>query len=219
VYTEARTRFFEKELLKEVGRISSEFSHELRGALQIVKNFVYLIEMNPNETSVFPEINEAITRITTILDGFREYYKGIEVLRLDENINSVVEQALAEFEAPLNVRVNVSLDPKLSDAHIDPIKIKKVLHILLRTAVDAMPNGGNLTVEVVVRVTDTGEAIPEEVVDAIFRPFGSAARDGDGLSLATCWSIVGRHDGDISFESKEGEGTAFTVKLPKEKLD
>ena len=68
--TEARTRFFEKELLKEVGRISSEFSYELRGALQIVKNFVYLIEMNPNETSVFPEINEAITRITTILDGF-----------------------------------------------------------------------------------------------------------------------------------------------------
>jgi signal transduction histidine kinase len=184
------------------------------------------MEINPNEDSVFPEINKAITRITTILDGFREYYKGIEVLRLDENINSVVEQALAEFEAPLNVRVNVSLDPKLSDAHIDPIKIKKVLHILLRTAVDAMPNGGNLTVEtgeaekeVVVRVTDTGEAIPEEVVDAIFRPFGSAARDGDGLSLATCWSIVGRHDGDISFESKEGEGTAFTVKLPKEKLD
>lgn len=226
MYTEARTRFFEKELLKEVGRISSEFSHELRGALQIVKNFVYLIEMNPNETSVFPEINEAITRITTILDGFQEYYKGIEVLRLDENINSVVEQALTEYEAPSNVRVNVSLDPKVSDAHIDLRKIKKVLHILLRTAVDAMPDGGNLTVEteeakkdVVVRVTDTGEAIPEEVVDAIFRPFGSAARDGDGLSLATCWSLVVGHDGDISFESKEGEDIAFIVKLPKEKLD
>lgn len=53
----------------------------------------------------------------------------------------------------------------------------------------------------------------------IFRSFGSAARDGDGLSMATCWSIVVGHDRDISFESKEGEGTAFTVKLPKEKLD
>jgi signal transduction histidine kinase len=226
VETETRTRLFEKELLKEVGRISSEFSHDIRGALQIVRNFVYLLEMDPHDTSLFPEINEAVTRITTLLDGFREYYKGIEVLRLDENINSVVEQALAEFEAPSNVRVNVSLDPKLSDAHIDPMKMKKLLHILFRTAVDAMPDGGNLTVEteeaekeVVVKVTDTGEAIPNEVVDVIFRPFGSAARDGDGLSLATCWSIVVGHDGDISFESKEGEGTAFTVKLPKEKLD
>lgn len=151
-----------------MGRISSEFSHDVRGALQIVRNFVYLLEMDPHETSLYPEINKAITRITTILDGFREYYKGIEVPRLDENINSIVKQALAEFEAPSNVRVNVSLDPKLGDAHIDPMKMKKVLHILFFTAVDAMPDGGNLTVEteeaekeVVFRVTDTGEAIPD----------------------------------------------------------
>ncbi len=123
-------------------------------------------------------------------------------------------------------KVDVSLDPRLGNAHIDPMKIKKIIHILLSAAVDAMPDGGNLTVEteeaegeVVVRVTDTGEAISEDVSDAIFRPFGFAARDGDGLSLATCRSIVVGHDGDISFESKEGEGTAFTVKLPKEKLD
>ncbi len=182
--------------------------------------------MDPNDASVFPEIKGAVTRITTILDSFREYYKRIEVLRLDVNINSVVEQALAEFETPSNVKVDVSLDPRIGDAHIDPMKMKKVLHILLSIAVDAMPDGGNLTVEteetegeVIVRVTDTGKAIPEDVADAIFKPFGSAARDGHSLSLATCWSIVVGHDGGISFESKEGEGTAFTVKLPKEKLD
>ncbi len=74
--TEGSTRLFEKELLMEVGKISTELSHELGGALQIVGNFVYLLEMDPNDASVFSEIKGAVTRITTILDSFREYYKG-----------------------------------------------------------------------------------------------------------------------------------------------
>ncbi|MGB9622647.1 MAG: sensor histidine kinase, partial [Candidatus Bathyarchaeia archaeon] len=83
------------------------------------------------------------------------------------------------------------------------------------------PNGGGITIssslegdELFIRVSDTGVGIPKEYMSEIFRPFFTTKPKGQGLGLSVCKRIVEAHNGSISVESKVGEGTTFTIKLP-----
>ena len=96
------------------------------------------------------------------------------------------------------------------------------LNIMLN-AIDAMPDGGTLTVRtahdsadgmVVVEIGDTGEGIPEDRLDKIFNPFFTTRSTGTGLGLAIVQQIILEHNGRIKVRSRLGEGTAFTVSLP-----
>jgi len=219
--TREGVREFEGVLLTEIRRISSELSHDLRGALQIVRNCTYLLKMDPEDESVIDQIDGAVKQATTILDDFREYYTGHEVNVIDAKLNSLVEQALIGVEIPQGLKVKAALDQAIEGFPMDPTKMKRVFTHLIRSAVNAMPNGGTLTIEtkdasdaVMISVADTGEQIPEELRGDLLKPYGSRSRDGNGLSLPSCSRIVEVHGGKLSFESS-GEGTTFTIVLPK----
>jgi signal transduction histidine kinase len=219
---ELATRLMEKELFEEIGRISSELAHDLRSPIQTIRNCVYLLEQDPEDLSPLAQINDAVRYASSILDGFREFYRGHEIFRSKTPFNSIVEHALIDVEIPSGVKVKMSLDPEIGDVSVDPTKMRRVFYNLIKNAVEAMPDGGNLTIEtqdmsenIVAIVSDTGTGIPEDVRDGLFKPFGSKKRDGNGLGLPSCRRIVVAHGGEISFESGDGRGTAFTVVIPK----
>jgi len=110
---------------------------------------------------------------------------------------------------------------EIADVMADPEQLKQVFVNLISNAVQAMPDGGTLTIEtgqenefVFVRFTDTGAGIAPEVLGRVFDPFVSTRDDGTGLGLTIVHRIVDDHDGHMEVSSEPGAGTVFTVWLP-----
>jgi PAS domain S-box-containing protein len=131
------------------------------------------------------------------------------------------------------VRASFTLAPDLWACHYDEARIAQVVQNLVLNAMQAMPGGGGLAIiaenvwlpadhfrhlapgrYVRIALRDQGHGIPREHLSRVFDPFFTTKQKGSGLGLATCWSIVQRHDGHIDVESKQGEGTTFTIYLP-----
>ena len=212
----------EKELFEEIGRISSELAHDLRGPLQTIINCTYLLEKDITEKELLGHIKEAVRYASSLLDSFRDYYSGHEISRATTSLDQIVGLVLNDAIIPQNVETNVALDHEIGLVQIDPAKIRRALYNLVKNAVEAMPGGGRLIVETedggdvfLIRVRDTGVGIPEDIRAALFKPFGSKKPGGSGLGLPSCRRVVVAHGGEITFESEIGRGTTFTVVLPK----
>jgi signal transduction histidine kinase len=119
------------------------------------------------------------------------------------------------------VELRSVLEPGLPSVVIDRNAMKQVFINLLMNGMQAMPDGGELMVyaysdegSVVIEVTDTGEGIPEELIEKIWQIYYSRRRTGTGLGLPTARRIVEELDGTITVLSEPGKGTRFTIRLP-----
>jgi len=123
------------------------------------------------------------------------------------------------------VRMMVEAPDDLPTMMIDKDQIKQMLLNLVGNGIDAIPNGGDVTVrahtrsgggQVAIEVADNGVGIPEENLSKLFTPFFTTKEmgKGTGLGLAIAYGIVKMHSGDISAQSEEGKGTTFTICLP-----
>jgi len=213
----------QKQLWEEIGRISSELAHDMRGPLQTITNSVYLIERRPNELDVYlPKIKGALGYATALLDSFREYYRGHELTLMNGNVNKVMESCIEDIQIPSTVKVVKKLDPNVQDTMFDTTKLRRAFWNLVKNGVEAMQDGGTLTLEsadmpteIVTKVIDTGTGIAENIQPKIFIAFGSKKRGGMGLGLAVAKRIVDAHGGRIYFETVVGKGTTFTIIIPK----
>ena len=209
------------EFQAEMTRVSSELAHDLRGPLQIITNSLFLMERKPGDTTYYPKIGDALKQATGILDAFREYYRGHEIMLMKGNVNKIIEKSLEDVVVPGGIVVSKSLDPAIPDTMLDLGKIKRDFAVLIKNAVEAMPNGGNLTVSsyvdggnILVRISDTGSGIPEAIRSKVFIAFGAKKRGGYGLALAAAKRNLEAMGGAISFETETGKGTTFTICLP-----
>ena len=209
-------------IIQEIKRISSELSHDLRGPLQIIRNCTYLLKLDPDDLNPTEDIDNAVSKITDMLNNFREYYRGNEINKYAMDFNPIMEQALKDVDISDTVKTVYRMNQDIGEIPIDPAKMKKSLYYLIKTAVDSMPDGGNLTVETKINeqtvdiiIADTGNAIPESQQGDILKPFGSKNRESTGLALPSCGLVIKAHGGTINFTSTE-EGTTFTVSLPKQ---
>jgi signal transduction histidine kinase len=205
----------------EMTRVSSELAHDLRGPLQTITNSLFLMERKPGDTTYFPKIGEALKHATSLLDAFRDYYRGHEITPMQGDLNKLLEKALEDIQIPSTIQISTDLSSSLPQIMLDLMKIKQVFSILIKNAVEAMPNGGRLVIStkisgdrVLATVSDTGIGIPESAHEKIFIAFGLKKKGGFGLGLAAAKNIVEAHGGSISFESEVGKGTTFTVAMP-----
>ncbi len=136
-------------------------------------------------------------------------------------IEKVIGDALSRTPIPENIELVKKLDADLPEVELDPDQIQQVLINMTTNAVQAMPEGGKLTIGarkkgefLEVEITDTGIGIPQEVRDKIFEPLFTSKAKGIGLGLAVCKSIIDRHEGQIEVTSEVGKGTTFNIKLP-----
>jgi two-component system, sporulation sensor kinase E len=176
-------------------------------------------------------IGEEVDRLNRIVVDFLFAVKPMDTVLADGDINPVIEDLLAFVRPELDqagIRIEPDLAPALPRLRIDERYIKQALLNLVKNAAAAMPDGGVLHVEtlcaadeVVVRISDTGTGIADDVMDKIFEPYFTTKPFGTGLGLTIVFKIVKEHFGDIAVSSRVGEGTSVTISLPvpqKEKI-
>jgi signal transduction histidine kinase len=124
-----------------------------------------------------------------------------------------------------NIHCHSEFAPDLPLAYADPRTFEQVLLNLITNALQAMPDGGTISItidqlnspqgkQIQLKIADTGPGIPEEVIDRIFDPFFTTKTDGTGLGLAISRRILSAHKGTLSVESFTDAGTVFTITVP-----
>ena len=139
------------------------------------------------------------------------------------NFNSLAAEALKLMEPQLaraRVETRLELDPRLRPVRADAEQMTGVLRNLVLNAIDAMGNGGTLTVRTItfpagvrVEVSDTGQGLTREECERLFTPYYTTKTHGTGLGLAIVQSVVSDHGGRISVESEPGKGATFRIDL------
>jgi signal transduction histidine kinase/DNA-binding response OmpR family regulator len=226
------------ERLKALGQMAAGVAHDFNNVLNGVMGRAQLLLLElakpksdadylRSELKVIEEISsqgaETVKRIQDF-SGIRNDLPGEAI-----DINDIVRNAVSitqpkwknECEATgLRIEVRTELGD-LPDTAGNSYEISQVLHNLIFNAVDAMPGGGQLTIEtsregkfIRLDVADTGVGMSENVRSRIFEPFFSTKEEGNGLGLSVIHGIVSRYGGKISVESEEGKGTRFIVRIP-----
>lgn len=210
------------ERMVTAGRISSMVGHDLRGPLQTIKNSLYMMEHHPEKRDeMLKLIDSSVDYAVEMLEELRARTQEDKLRRQDTDLRYLLRRAVAEASVPENVDLDVSLGDGLGSIVVDPTQIRRVIDNLIRNAVEAMPDGGKLTVssevqgeDVELRVSDTGVGISEDELGNLFKPFYTTKSRGMGLGLVYCKRAVEAHGGTISVDSEVDKGTTFTVRLP-----
>ena len=164
-------------------------------------------------------MNTDIERLSRLLAEVRGYSRHIRLELRRTRLTHVVEDVLRLQVLGGHIQVERSFGAKLPEIVADADKLKQVFLNLFKNAVEAMPEGGVLTIrgesrerDVFVQVIDTGSGIAEGVDP--FQPFRTTKREGTGLGLAIVKEIVAAHGGTLSYVSQAGQGTTFNLTLP-----
>lgn len=226
--TEMQERLLRQEKLAVLGQLAGGMGHELRNPLGVIGNSVYYLNMKLKDAGEKVKkhldiLQGQVQRANKIISDLLEFSRAKPPSLVEYDPNSIIIDTLAEIKIPENISVESQLDKKLPKIQMDPDQIRRVFINIISDAVQAMPEGGRLDintgvkgdfVEIILR--DTGEGIPEENIHKIFEPLFSTRARGIGLGLTIVKGIIDSHKGVIGVESKVGEGTTFTIKLPLE---
>ncbi len=169
-------------------------------------------------------LSREVSRLEGILDDFLRFARGGQINRAPHDICQLVRDTLDFLEPELEaagVRLHVDLPSQLPLVMLDPRALEQALVNLFRNAVQAMPDGGELIVQIrrqgsiaELSVTDTGVGMEPEELERCFDLYWSTKRDGTGLGLSTVARIIEEHQGRIDLVSEKGRGTSVTLVLP-----
>jgi PAS domain S-box-containing protein len=220
---EKRTQeLLEAQQFAAAGRMASMVGHDLRSPLQSIKNAAYLMRRQPiRSEDMLNSIESSVDRALAMLEELRHQTRETPLKEEAVDLPEMVMSILKDTPMGEGIQVDMRLDPSIKVVRLDPMKIRRVFENLVRNALDAMPNGGRLTVETkaegdyfTVLVTDTGVGIPKENFPNLFKSFFTTKSNGLGLGLAYTQKAVEAHGGTVEVESEVGKGTTFKVRLP-----
>lgn len=226
---EAQENLLKSQRLAAIGEAAAMVGHDLRNPLQVIVNTLYLarkkLESSPNKSleDILETIGEQVGYINKIVSDLEDYSRPLKPKLEEVSLNQLINETLSTLTVPENVKVFVVIEndldfPKLI---VDPSFMKRVFTNLITNAIQAMPDGGQLTISAyetgeaaLISFKDTGVGIPKENLDKIFQPLFTTKSKGQGLGLAVCKRLIESLDGSIMVESEVGKGSTFTVKIP-----
>jgi signal transduction histidine kinase len=142
-------------------------------------------------------------------------------IKYNKKTEQLIIRSIESLKTPENIEISKVFQEDLKTVKTDPVFLKRVTTNLLTNAIQAMPKGGKIIIrafhkdsDVYIAIQDTGVGIPEENKTKIFPPLFTTKAQGQGFGLAVCKKLLEAQNGEITFESKEGKCTTFTIKLP-----
>lgn len=228
--------------LSTMGEMAAGFAHELNQPLAAINNYAQgcLRRLRGGErepTILFPaliQIGEQAERAGAIIRRIRRFVQKNDTEKSEIDVNAAIRGAAALLNNEAlqsGTRIRLNLDSSLPKAMADVIQIQQVVVNLARNAMEAMSSTDaqtrELTIETAlsadgrigVAVHDTGPGMPKANADRVFDPFFTTKRDGMGMGLSICRSIVEAHGGTLSGRSNDGDGTTFRFSLPAASSD
>jgi PAS domain S-box-containing protein len=168
-------------------------------------------------------LDSEIKRLDSVVKRFLDFMRPAELIRQETHLNHLLDE-VAAIAGPQMARAGVQLEidcPPIPAIYVDHGLLKQALLNLVYNAIEAMPNGGHLTLaasrqsdHVEISVTDTGVGIQPEHRARVFQLFFTTRPGGSGIGLASAYKIVQLHEGTIEFTSQAGRGTTFRIELP-----
>ena len=224
------------ERLAVVGSMAAQVAHEIRNPLGSISLNLDLVE---RELNVFANLNGSsanecrvllhemrsqVSRIRQVLQEYLRFARMPKSERAVVSLKGFLEEKL-NFVQPLldqkHVDLRRTLDPNLPPVCVDAEQLWEAVLNLIRNALDAMPDGGNLTVsaqkhgaEALISISDDGRGMTEEEARHLFVPFFTTKSDGTGLGLAYTQRVINEHGGRIDCATARGKGSTFSIQLP-----
>lgn len=230
-----RDRLVQAERVAAWRELARRLAHELKNPLfplQItVENLMRARELSPNEfDEVFRESTATLltelANLRTIIGRFSDFSKMPRPQLESVSVNSTLQQVAKSHEAQLAshvpaIALTLQLDSGSPMVEADPALLHRALSNLVLNAIDAMPEGGTLTLRsrtdasaACIEIGDTGLGMTPKECERLFTPYYTTKQHGTGLGLAIVQSVISDHGGKITAESSSGRGTTFRIELP-----
>nr|WP_319495529.1 ATP-binding protein [uncultured Desulfobacter sp.] len=217
-----------KEKLAAVGTLAAGVAHEVRNPLSSIKGyatyFSSLFDAQPDNKKAANIMAEEVDRVNRVISELLEFARPIKLELKKIRIFELVDKALRliKYEAdPAGIKISSSVEPDLPEVEVDKDRLTQVLLNVFINAIQAMPSGGTLTVNVKTvekslhfEISDTGGGISPQDQANIFNPYFTTKKSGTGLGLAIAFKIVETHGGTITIESLKDTGTTFVISIP-----
>ena len=226
-YKHMEDRLVQAERLAAVGNTVSHIAHEIKNPLAIIGGFARQLQkisgLDDKDRHKLEIIMEEVSRLEAMIAEMRDFVKRPATRKEPGDFEALLDEVTEMFEDTFEAQ-HVSLkrrqDPKTPLVSFDSQQMRQVIINLIKNALEAMPQGGELTLATRVKpphlevsISDTGQGMPPEVKANIFQPYFTTKEKGTGLGLAITQNILQEHGGSIAVDSAPGQGTTFTLKI------
>jgi two-component system, NtrC family, sensor histidine kinase PilS len=222
-----------KDRLAAVGRVAAGLAHEIRNPLGAMRGAIQVLQAGMDKDSSQAQLMDIVLResdrLNTIITNFLGYARPRSGEFSEVDLADVINDSMTLLRHSPDVRkfheIIEDMPKQPITAVVDAAGLKQVFWNLTRNAMQAMPNGGKLTVKLEampnnraqITFNDTGKGMPQQQVERLFEPFSQSTTGGTGLGLSIVYQIIRDHNGTINVRSREGKGTTITIDLPTQK--
>jgi len=223
----AHAEVVQSQKLATLGYLAAGMAHEIRNPLNSISLFAQLIKEGVGATEKIECINrilKEVDRVDATLRKLMDTAKRPRFELAEVNIEDLIRKTLDSFKPQMTaqaITLKFSQLRKLPRLKADPVEIEQIFTNLFLNAIDEMPEGGKLAIEldrddrdIVIRVSDSGKGIPAENLPNIFDPFFSTKNGGTGMGLSIVLRIVKNYGGKIEVAATGKSGTTFLICLP-----
>ena len=227
VHQQLEKKLLQSERLAAVGQAVAHVAHEIKNPLMIIGGFSNQIRKRLEDEKDLQKLEmilEEVRRLEGLVANLGDFTKEYRLVKRHANINSVLTDVLEIMQGVRSLEKYAFkrfLSAEVADINCDPDKLKQVFINIISNGLEAMPEGGTISVYteklpngIEVRIADEGIGIPKEDLEHIFEPFYTTRETGSGLGLSISYKIVEAHGGEIWADSSLGEGSSFVIQLP-----
>jgi signal transduction histidine kinase len=217
-----------RDRLHALGEVAMGLAHEIRNPLGIIKTATQLLhrraDLPETDKRHLEYVVKEVSRINDLITEFLDFAKPSAPIRATQSARALVDELAGFCEPELSSHnIDLHIDDQAPGAtlYADAKQLKQAGLNLIVNAIDAMPDGGRLTLSIasdakytIISVADTGQGIEADMLERIFTPFVTTKASGTGLGLAKVFSVMENHNGRVECVSEKDAGATFSLYIP-----
>lgn len=229
--TKTHSRLMQSERMAAIGATAGMVGHDIRNPLQAIVNDVFIAktevdlladsDVKKNIQESLQEIEINIDYINKIVQDLQDYARPLNPNLEATSIEAIVDKIIQKNSLPSSIHFKIRVADEAKTVLTDSYYLNRILYNLITNAIQAMPNGGTLSVDAIKKektialsIQDTGVGIPEAVQPKVFTVMFTTKSKGQGFGLPVVKRMTESLGGKVSFETTEGKGTKFMIELP-----